>query len=67
MNGDGIDVDPDHRGTFYCTECGTDIRVGKIDSDTGLFCGCTVANGRPFKGLAWGMHPWPDQWELEET
>lgn len=56
-----------HGGTQYCTECGTDLRVGRVDHELGLFCGCTLANGHPFKPIGYGIHPWPDEWELEEN
>lgn len=59
-------VEIDHRGTYCCIECGTDVRAGKINDEYGLFCGCTVAHGRPFKMLNAGTLPWPDRWELEE-
>lgn len=66
MPSDEIEVDVSHKATYCCTDCGTDIRVGQIENQYGLFCGCTVAEGRPFKDLDWGMHPWPERWELEE-
>lgn len=56
-----------HSGTYYCTECGIDVRVGVIDGDEGLFCGCTKADGKPFKRLRTEfLAPWPGRWELEK-
>lgn len=57
---------PSHDGTYYCEECLIDVRVGVIDGDSGLFCGCTVADGKPFKRLNAGMVPWPDRWNTRE-
>lgn len=44
-----------------CEDCNTTVRAGYVDGDFGLFCNCTLEDGKPFKPVR-NTLPWPQRW-----